>query len=100
MGGMSDGNYSLQFKANKYIKGQTFYGLDVFCVNNMVGDATYMKDYIAYDMMNYIGVATPLTNYASITVNGKDYGFGIMLERYEQSFLNRVYNTSSGSCTM
>jgi spore coat protein CotH len=96
MGGMSDGNYSLQFKANKYIKGQTFYGLDVFCVNNMVGDATYMKDYIAYDMMNYIGVATPLTNFASMTVNGKDYGFGIMLERYEQSFLNRVYNTSSG----
>ena len=96
MSGLSDGNYSLQFKADKYIKGQTFYGLDVFCVNNMMGDATYMKDYIAYDIMSHIGVATPLTNYASITVNGKDYGFGIMLERYEQSFLNRVYNTSSG----
>lgn len=96
MGGSSDGNYSLQFKANKYIKGQTFYGMDVFSVNNMVGDATYMKDYIAYDIMNYIGVATPLTNYASVTVNGEDYGFGIMLERYEQSFLDRVYNSTSG----
>ncbi|PKM58307.1 MAG: spore coat protein CotH [Firmicutes bacterium HGW-Firmicutes-3] len=96
MGGSSDGNYSLQFKANKYIKGQTFYGLDVLSVNNMVGDATYMKDYIAYDIMNYIGVATPLTNYASVTVNGEDYGFGIMLERYEQSFLDRVYNSTSG----
>lgn len=96
MGDSYDGNYSLQFKANKYVKGQTFYGLDVFCVNNMIGDATYMKDYIAYDLMSYIGVATPLNNYASVTVNGEDYGFGIMLERYEQSFLERVYNTASG----
>lgn len=94
--GARTGDYSLQFNANKYIKGQTFFGLNVFCVNNMVADATYMKDYIAYDIMNYIGVATPLTNYASITVNGEDYGFGIILERYEQSFLDRVYNTASG----
>jgi len=95
-GGSSDGNYSLQFTANKYVKGQTFYGLDSFCVNNMMGDATYMKDYIAYDIMNYIGVATPLTNYANVKVNGEDYGFGIMLERYDEAFLDRVYNTTAG----
>jgi len=62
----------------------------------MVGDATYMKDYIVYDIMNYIGVATPLVSYDGITVNGNGYGFGIMLERYERSFLERVYNTVSG----
>jgi hypothetical protein len=67
----------LQFKANKYVKVQTFYGLDDFCVNNMMGDATYMKDYLSYDIMNFIGVETPLTNYAFVTVNGEGYGFGI-----------------------
>ena len=90
------GSYSLQFKLNYAIKGQTYYGLDVFCVNNMMGDATYMKDYIAYDIMRYIGVDAPLANYAKITVNGEDYGFGLLLERYEKAYLDRVYDTSAG----
>ena len=99
MGGRSGGGsnrYSLQFKMNKYVKGQTYYGLDTFCVNNMMGDATYMKDYLAYDIMNYIGVDTPLVNYASVAVNGEAYGFGIALERYDEAFLDRVYSTSAG----
>lgn len=63
-GNSVSGNYSLQFKFNKYVKGQTYYGLDTFCVNNMMGDATYMKDYLSYEIMKFAGVDTPLTNYA------------------------------------
>ncbi len=96
MGNTETSHYSLNFKANKYVKGQTFFGLDTFCVNNMMGDATYMKDYLAYDIMHFIGVDTPLYNYAKITVNGQNYGFGIMLERYDAAYLERVYNTSAG----
>jgi len=88
--------YSLQFKFNKYVKGQTYYGLDTFCINNMMGDATYMKDYLAYDIMKFIGVATPLVNYANVRVNGEDYGFCLALERYDSAFLDRVYNTTAG----
>lgn len=94
---MEDSNrYSLQFKSNKYVKGQTFYGLNSFCINNIISDTSYMKDYLAYDLMDYIGVDAPLTNYASVKVNGEDYGFYIALERYDKSFLSRVYNTSGG----
>ena len=88
--------YSLQFKLNKYVKGQTYYGLDSFCINNLMGDATYMKDYLSYEIMIYIGVDTPLTNFASVTVNGEDYGFCFAMERYDKAFLDRVYNTSAG----
>ena len=88
--------YSLQIKFNKYVKGQTYYGLDTFCINNVIGDATYMKDYISYDIMKFIGVDTPLTNYANVTVNGDDYGFCLALERYDKAFLDRVYSTSAG----
>ena len=95
-GGGSTNNYSLQFKMNKYTKGQTYYGLDTFCVNNMMGDTTYMKDYLSYDIMRYIGVDAPLTNYANVTVNGADYGFGVAIERYDKAFLDRVYRTSAG----
>ncbi|NLA95339.1 MAG: spore coat protein CotH [Clostridiaceae bacterium] len=94
---MQDSNrYSLHFKFNKYQKGRTYYGLDSFCINNMLGDTTYMKDYLAYEIMDYIGVPSPLRNYAKVTVNGEDYGFFMVLERYEKSFLDRVYSTSGG----
>lgn len=92
----STGNYSLNFKMNKYVQGQTYYGLDVFCVNNMTGDATYMKDNIAYSIMNYIGAPSLLAGYAKVTVNGEDYGFGTLLERYDESFTDRVYNDREG----
>ena len=88
--------YSIHFKFNHYQKGQTYYGLDSFCINNLLGDNTYMKDYLSYDIMNYIGVPTPLANYAKVTVNGEDLGFYLALERYEKAFLDRVYDTSGG----
>lgn len=88
--------YSLQFKFDQFQSGQTYYGLDSFCINNIVGDNTYMKDYISYKIMNFIGVPTPLTNYAKVTVNGEDYGFFVTIERYERSFLARNYETSAG----
>ncbi len=88
--------YSLHFKFNKYQKGKTYYGLDSFCINNIISDNTYMKDYLSYHIMNYIGVPSPLMNYAKVTVNGEYFGFYIALERYEKAFLDRVYDTSGG----
>lgn len=88
--------YSLNFNFSKYEKGQTYYGLDTFSINNMVGDTTYMKDYLAYDIMNWLGVPTPLTNYAKVTVNGQDYGFCLLLERYDKAFLGREYGQTGG----
>jgi len=94
--GPDSGRYSLHFKFNKFVRGQTYYGLDTFCVNSMMGDVTYMKEYISFDIMRYIGVDSPLMNYANVSVNGEDYGFGIILERYDRAFLERVYNTTAG----
>jgi len=88
--------YSLNFRMDKFVEGQTYYGLDRFCVNNMFGDASYMKDFISYDLMHFVGAAAPLTSYANINVNGEQYIFGIAIERYHKSFLNRVYGTDRG----
>lgn len=88
--------YSLQLNPNKYVSGQSFYGLDSMCLNNLMGDATYMKDYLSYDIMEYLGVASPLRNYARVSVNGEDYGLFLLLERYDDSYLDRVYGSSSG----
>ncbi|MCL2888965.1 MAG: CotH kinase family protein [Eggerthellaceae bacterium] len=88
--------YSLQIQFNKYVKGQTYYGLDTFCINNIMGDATYMKDYLSYEIMRFIGVEAPLTNFANVTVNGEHYGFFIAIERYDKAYLGRVNDSLSG----
>lgn len=88
--------YSINVKFNYYVKGQNFYGLDVMALNNIIGDATYMKDLMTFDMMSYMGVKAPLVSYANISVNGEHYGLCMMIERYEKAYLGHAYNTSAG----
>lgn len=88
--------FSFRFQFDKYDKDQTCFGLDSFVVNNMYADNTYMKEYLSYELMKEIGVAAPLFGYASISVNGKNWGLYLAVERYSKSYKNRVFNTASG----
>ncbi len=83
--------YSFKIKADEYVGGQSFDGLDEFVLNNIYEDATYMKEYLSYEMMDYIGVDTPLYSYAAIYINGEYFGLYLMVEAPEEDFLDRVY---------
>ena len=43
--------YSFKFQFDEYIDGQTCFGLDKFVANNLISDATCMKEYLSYDLM-------------------------------------------------
>lgn len=88
--------YSFRFKFDKYVKKQTCFGLDSFVVNNMIGDNTYMKEYISYDLMSEIGVDAPHFGFAEIKVNGEDWGLYLAVELYNTSYKQRVFNDISG----
>ncbi|MDL2261133.1 CotH kinase family protein [Methanimicrococcus sp. OttesenSCG-928-J09] len=88
--------YSFKFKADAYIPGQSFFGLKEFVVNNNYRDPTYMKEYMAYDMMDYAGVPVPLFAYADIDINGKDWGLYLAVESTEDDFANRVFGSDHG----
>ncbi len=85
--------YSFKIEFDHYIKGQTWLGLDKIVLNNIQSDNTYMKEYISYDLMNYIGVDTPIYAYADIKVNGSTWGFYLAVEALEDSYLARTYNS-------
>ncbi len=89
--------FSFRIKFDAYIEGQSYFGLDTFVLNNMLGDNSYMKEYLSYDIMKVIGVDTPLYNFSNITVNGEAWGFYLAIEAYDNSFLNRVYGDTSGN---
>ena len=88
--------YSFKIKFDKYDKEQTCYGLDKLVLNNIISDNTYMKDYLSFDMMKFMGVNGALYNYSYVTVNGEYWGLYISLEGYDKSFLNRTYGDDSG----
>ncbi len=88
--------YSFKMKADEYVSDQTFAGLQEFVVNNVYQDATYMKEYLSYDMMNYLGVPTPLVTYANISLNGEPFGLYVMIEAVEDDFASRVFGVNYG----
>lgn len=88
--------FSFRLKFDEYIKGQTCFGLDSFVLNNMLGDYTYMKEYISYDLMWEAGVDAPYFGFANIKVNGENWGLYLAVELYNDSYERRVFGDTSG----
>lgn len=89
--------YSFKIEFDHYKKTQTYKGLDKLCLNNIIQDNTYMKDFLSYQLMNDMGVASPLCSYIDVSVNGEDFGLYLAVEALEQSFLQRNYGTDYGA---
>lgn len=83
--------FSFKIKFDEYVDGQTWMGLDKMVLNSNFSDATSMKEYLSYDIMNYIGVDTPLYSYADIVVNEESWGFYLAVEDLDSGYLDRVY---------
>lgn len=96
-GSTSPRRYSLRIKFDEYIEGSTLLGLDELVLNNMISDPSYMKEYLSQELMRYIGVEAPLTNYASVSVNGEGIGFYVALESYGSSYNRRVYGDKNSN---
>lgn len=88
--------YSFKIEFDHYNEGNTYYGLDKLCLNNIISDNTYMKDYISYQMMRDAGARSPLCSYAYITVNGEPWGLYLAVEAIEDSFIERNYDETDG----
>ncbi len=88
--------YSFKIEFDHYDSANSYYGLDKLCLNNIIQDNTYMKDYLCYTMMRDMGVASPLCSFVYITVNGEDWGLYLAVEGVEDSFLKRNYGNDSG----
>ncbi len=88
--------YSFKIEFDHYVSGQTWLGLDKIVVNNMQADSTYMKEYLSYDLMDYVGVEAPLYTFSNISVNGEVRGFYLAVEVLEDSYAIRVYGNDHG----
>ena len=88
--------YSFKVEFDHYQTGHTYYGLDKLSLNNLIQDNTYLKDYLAYTLMNKMGVAAPLCSFVQINVNGEPWGLYLAVEGVEDAFLQRNYGKDHG----
>ena len=88
--------YSFKVEFDRYDSSVTYHGLDKLCLNNIIQDNTYMKDYLCYRLMAEMGVASPLCSYVYVSVNGSDWGLYLAVEGIEESLLQRNYGSDYG----
>ena len=84
--------YSFKVNFGKYVDGQTYYGLNKLSLNNIYADATYMKDYLSYEIFRQAGVESPLVSYVWLKMNGEDHGLYLAIEDVSESYLDRTHN--------
>ncbi len=88
--------YSLKLEFDQFRDGGNYYGLDKLSLDASFQDNSYLKTYMTYDMMNFMGVPTPLCSYVWVTVNGEDWGLFLAIEEPEEAFARRNFGLDHG----
>ena len=93
----SDSNrFSFKIEFDHYQDGQTCWGLDKLVLNNLMSDAAYIKEYLVYDMFDFLDMPASEYAMAQVSVNGTDWGVYLTLEGVEESFLTRNFGSAAG----
>ncbi|MBQ4426554.1 MAG: CotH kinase family protein [Oscillospiraceae bacterium] len=93
---MSSPRFSWKIEFDRFEDTQTYHGLDKLCLNNLVEDATFMKDHLVYRTMARLGVPAPLCSYVFLTVNGEPFGLYEAVEGIEDGFITRNFGRDKG----
>ena len=88
--------YSFKLDINEYVDGQKFFGLKKFTLQNSFNDPSYMREVIAYELMDEMGVPSPEHAYVNFYVNGELFGFYLMVEAIDGEFLENHFDNSNG----
>lgn len=92
----SSDRYSFKVDINEYVSGQKFFGLKKFTLQNSFNDPSYMREVIAYELMDGMGVPTPEHAYVNFYVNGELFGLYLMVEAVDGEFVEKHFANSNG----
>lgn len=88
--------YSLKIDFAQYNNTQTYYGLETLNLNNNFSDSTQMKEFVSYELMEQLGIATPAHSYVKVLVNGEYYGLMLAVEEVGEAFAKTNYGNMDG----
>lgn len=91
------GKAGFKIDLNRYVDGQRYHGLERIVAKNLVQDASFVHERIAFAVYEAMGVPAPRVGYFWVTVNGKDFGLYANMEAIDDRFLERAYAEPDGN---
>ncbi len=88
--------YSWKIDFDYYQEDQDLHGLKKLALNNNYSDPTYMREYLSYELMDKMDIATPGHSYMYMTINGKEWGLYLGVEAIEETFLTTNFTDGTG----
>ncbi|MCM3781764.1 CotH kinase family protein [Neobacillus mesonae] len=88
--------YSFKISFDEYVN-QTFEGISKINLNNNYSDASSMREFLAYELAEQMGLPTPKYSYVNVYVNDELWGFYLAVEQIGESYLERNFENSYGS---
>ncbi|MDF2670550.1 MAG: spore coat protein CotH [Paenibacillus sp.] len=89
--------YSIKIAFDEYISSQNLYGLTKINLNNGYSDASYMREFLTYELAESMGLPTPLYSFVNVYVNGELKGFYLAVEQIGDSYLKRYFGNTYGA---
>ena len=87
--------YSLKLEFDHYTDG-SYHGLDKLSLDASFQDNSYLKTWLAFDIMEFLGVPTPLRSFVWVTVNSQPWGLFLAVEEPEEAFARRNFGANHG----
>ncbi|HEY4391476.1 MAG TPA: CotH kinase family protein [Paenibacillus sp.] len=88
--------YSFKLSFDEYVD-QTLGGISKINLNNNYSDASYMREFLAYEFAAQMGLPTPKFSYVNVYINDELWGFYLAVEQVGDAYLQRHFGNSYGA---
>ncbi|WP_426450283.1 CotH kinase family protein [Paenibacillus sp. S-38] len=89
--------YSFKIAFDEYISSQNLYGITKINLNNNYSDASYMREFLTYELAEQMGLPVPKYSFVNVYVNDELKGFYLAVEQVGQAYLERSFGNAYGA---
>ncbi len=87
---------SIKIDFNEFVSGQEYDGLRKINLANGVGDPSFQRDMLCYDMMRTAGIAAPRTAHTTLYLNDQYWGIYVLIEQVDKTFVSENFDDDNG----
>jgi len=88
---------ALKLDFNEFVKGQNYQGFKKLNLHNGMGDPSFQRESLCYELLKQASAAYCRTAYAKVYLNGNYLGLYLMVEQIDKSYLKRHFGTKKGT---
>lgn len=88
--------YSFKISFDEYVN-QNLFGITKINLNNNYSDASYMREFLTYELAESVGLPTPKYSFVNVYVNDELKGFYLAVEQISDAYLERNFGNTYGA---